>query len=119
MVVTFDNVITGGATPELRELHNRIVPVWASKWKELGEAIGLPPHELETISVNHGYHPRRSEECCKVVLKTWLERDVTASWNKLDEAISSIPSTAMHVESIIKKGEKPLCVYMHSPTLKK
>ena len=102
MVITFGIVITGETRPQLRELHSSIVPVWAPRWRELGEALGLLPHELETISVNHGYHPRRSQECCKVVLKTWLERDVTASRYKLDEAISSISSTTMHVESINK-----------------
>ena len=96
-------MITGQATPQPGELHSRIVPVWAPKWRELGEALGLSVGKLDIISENHNYHPRRCEECCKVVLKTWLERDVTASWNKLDEAISSISSTVMHVESI-KKG---------------
>ena len=101
-VVTFDTVITGQTRPQLKELHSRIVPVWASRWRELGEVLGLLPYELDTISENHNYHPRRCEECCKIVLKIWLERDATASWNKLDDAINSISSTTMHVESINK-----------------
>ena len=109
LIITFGTVITGQTRPQVRELNNSIVPVWAAKWSELGEAIGLLPYELDTISENHAYHPRRSEECCKAVLKIWLERDVTASWNKLDKAISSISSSTIHVDSI-KEG---VCSHLH------
>ena len=109
LIITFGTVITGQTRPHMKELNSRIVLVWAAKWRELGEAIGLLPYELDTISENHAYHPRRSEECCKVVLKIWLGRDVTASWNKLDKAISGISSSTKHVNSI-KEG---VCSHLH------
>ena len=87
--IIFVNVITGQNRPQLAELNRSIVPVWAAKWRELGEAIGLSSNELEIISADHSYHPSRSEECCKVVLRKWLEKDSTASWNKL-KAIESL-----------------------------
>jgi len=73
--------------PQLHELHKKIVPVYAAKWEDLGKGIGLSPHELDIISENHSYHPRRSEECCKAVLKKWIEKDLEASWNKIETVI--------------------------------
>ena len=95
---------TGQEKPQLRELNRIIVPVWAAQWREIGEAIGMLPHELEIISENHAYHPRRSEECCKVMFKTWLDKDAQVSWNKIREAINSLSGTSITVEETIKKG---------------
>ena len=83
--------------PQLHELHKKIVPVCAAKWEDLGKGIGLSPHELDIISENHSYHPRRSEECCKAVLKKWIEKDLDASWNKIETVI-------MHMGFLDVKG---------------
>ena len=90
MNLLFGTVTTGQGKPQIKELHKKIVPVWAAKWRELGEELGLSQHVLENISMNHAYHPQRSEECCKAVLKKWLDQDLTASWSKIDEATNSI-----------------------------
>ena len=93
----FVAVTTGQEKPQIKELHNKIVPLWAAKWRELGEELGLSQHMLEIISMNNAYHPRNCEECCKAVLKKWLEQDPTASWSKIDEATNSISGTiAVH-----------------------
>ena len=95
-LVIFGNVTTGQKKPQVKELHKKIVPLWAAKWKELGEELGLSHNELETISLNHAYHPRRCEECCKAVLRKWLDQDLTASWNKIDEATNNISGTTLY-----------------------
>ena len=96
LLVIFGNVTTVQEKPQIKELHKKIVPLWAAKWKELGEELGLSHNELETISLNHAYHPRRCEECCKAVLRKWLDQDLTASWNKIDEATNNISGTTLY-----------------------
>ena len=107
-MIIFGIAITGGNKPQIRDLYSDIVPVWNTKWRELGVAIGIPSHELETISINHAYHPRRCEECCRVVLSRWLEIDTTASRKKIDEAINSISSNTVYPGSI--KNSKYLLI---------
>ena len=106
--VTFGTVITGQEKPHIKELHKSIVPLWAAKWRELGEELGLSQHELENISMDHAYHPHRCEECCKAVLKKWLEQDLTASWIKLNEATDSISCTIT-----VHTGKGTYIVYMY------
>ena len=47
--------------------------------------IGL--EKLDIIQINH---PTNAKACCTEMFKFWLQVDVTASWNKLIEALRMI-----------------------------
>lgn len=111
LIITLGTTTTGQDVPDVKELNKKIVPVCAPKWRELGEELGLLSHELDTISMDHAYHPRHCEESCKVVLRKWLEKDLTASWNKLHAAMNSISSNTVET---IAKGIPFICINITS-----
>ncbi len=41
-----------------------------SEWDDLGEVLGLPHHEVQSIEVNF---PKDVKECLKEVIEKWLE----------------------------------------------
>jgi len=62
--------VTGDDTPEARDTNICVVPYWAAKWRELGEALGFIPSQLDIINNDH---PNSCEERCKVMLQKWLK----------------------------------------------
>jgi len=65
------------------------VPYCADKWRELGEALGFSPSQLNIINVDH---PNSCEDRCKVILQKWLRQDTSATWGKLIDAVKTIYS---------------------------
>ena len=66
-----------------------VVPYWAAKWRELGEALGFLPSQLDIINIDH---PNSCEERCKVMLQKWLKQDLSATWGKLVDTMKAIHS---------------------------
>ncbi len=73
-----------------------------SEWDDLGEVLGLPPDEIESIKVDC---PRDVKECLKKAIKKWLEgkgSDEPPSWKSLCEALKdtlvSRPDVASSIE---------------------
>ena len=60
----------------------------AHKWKDLGvQLLRSDQHrELDIIELDH---PRDAVECCKCVLKKWLDTTTHATWNQLISALRS------------------------------
>ena len=61
----------------------------ATRWRELGEALGIEGYKLDIINVNHRHCCR---ERCKVMLEEWVKQDLSATWSKLLDAIKAIHS---------------------------
>ena len=82
----FKNPDKVNTKPLLRDLYKHITPRYATEWKVIGTLLGLPSAEMMLIGADFA---NASRECCKMVLKKWLEKDSTASWGKLFTVIES------------------------------
>ena len=80
----------GNTKPEIRYLHRYIVPKYSTKWEELGLLLEVPTHHLDIIKCDH---PSSVKECCKAMLRKWMEITPDATWNKLYKAIDGLPSS--------------------------
>ena len=89
--------------PELIELHQNIVPVYAARWKDLGIQLKIPLHHLDTIAVNNVNHPHYSQQCCKAVLQKWMEITPNPTMNMLQIAIDSLTILSQNDSSQSKK----------------
>ena len=72
--------------PLLKDLYQYITPHYATDWKVIGTTLGLPAGDLNAIEA--GY-PINVKWCCNRMFENWLEKDTTATWNKLFTAIES------------------------------
>ena len=76
--------------PQINELYQNIVPEFAVRWEELGLALGLEKRKLNIVSSDNKYNPHRAVECCQNMLACWLEVDPSATWSRLEEAITQL-----------------------------
>ena len=66
----------------------------------------LDQYQLGIISANNKFNPERSQDCCREMLKEWLEVDPSASWGVLEDTLSAIILTSdlkgntMHVDYV-------------------
>ena len=72
------------------DLHTHIVIQYAAQWEMLGLELGLKQNDIAKISENNACHPRGIELCCAAVLKEWLRKFPSPTWDKLDSAIKKI-----------------------------
>ena len=86
---------SGSEKPEVSELHSRIVPKYAARWRDLGVQLKIPEHHLNAIAVNNTHHPSYCEQCCKVMLQKWMEITPNATWSMLHMAIDCL-SDSIH-----------------------
>ena len=78
---------TGNDKPDPRDTNRNIVPNFAVKWRELGEALRIPSSQLDIINTDL----RNScEERCRAVLRKWIELDPSATWGKLIDVVNII-----------------------------
>ena len=82
-----------GSAPSLAYLYERITPIYAANWKEIGILLGIPNGELKIIEASN---PTDLKWCCNRMLQKWLEVDSTASLEKLFAAIYSPAVSATH-----------------------
>ena len=72
----------------VRNISNALVAV--TDWYNLGVALGIQPHKLDTIRINH----HGTVNHCKFNLyDLWLRTDLDASWSKLARALSEAGET--------------------------
>ena len=69
-------------------------------WEKLGAALSLDENQLAIISKNNAYNPYKSEDCCREVLKKWLQINTSATWSVLDDAAKAITMADDCVSSI-------------------
>ena len=56
-------------------------------WKELGYELSLDESNLDVIEVNNRHDIGR---CCSAMFTLWLEKQPSASWEKLKEALVAV-----------------------------
>ena len=95
--------VIGDKTVDLAELHRSIVPLYATRWKDLGIELRIPMHHINIIAADHAHHPSFSEECCKAVFHKWMEISPKHTWSILQKAINSLPSSSHDGSSESKK----------------
>ena len=74
------------STPSLKDLQQFVTPHYAIQWRVIGIQLGLSSETLDIIEYDNHY---KIIPCCNTVLKTWLQMDTTASWEKLLTVIES------------------------------
>ena len=98
--------------PLLNELNDYVVLEVAVKWKDLGAQL-LRPDKQKELDIIENDHPRDSKECCKCVLKNWLDTTIDASWDQLITALKSpsvgLNSFAFELNERIKKRKREIC----------
>jgi len=78
----------GDDRPTPKDLYNHVILQAAVKWRDLGVQLLDPPSESELDIIKED-HPQNVRECCKCVLRKWLEKTPDASWKQLLEALRS------------------------------
>ena len=76
--------------PQINELYQNVVPEFAVRWEELGLALGLEKSRLNIILSDNRYNPDRTVGCCQKMLACWLEVDPSATWSRLEEAVTQL-----------------------------
>ena len=80
-------ITAGKKTPTLIDICNKVVPFWASKWRQLGVQLKITNHMMDIIE--HDYR-NDCERCCTEMLTKWLDYDYTASWGDLITAVDNL-----------------------------
>ena len=82
-------IFTGKDNVDLASLYKHVVPI-TTNWEDLGVHLGLKPYHLDCISRDNEYSPNRTKNCCRAVLKKWLELECSPTWGKLEDAVNAI-----------------------------
>ena len=95
----YEFIHTGEDTAELADLY-RYVSHFVKNWDTLGAQLGLKQHQLDVISENNAYNPKRAESCCKAMLSKWLKIDTSPTWGKLEDAVNAIRGSSVRDSDI-------------------
>lgn len=76
-------VLIGDPTLSLKHLLNVLVDV--TEWENLGAALEIKPAKVKAIARNKNNHVAR---CKYDLMDHWLRSDLSASWQKLMEALT-------------------------------
>ena len=98
----------GDDRPSLKDLHNHVVQGVASKWRDLGVQL-LDPDSENMLVIIERNHPQDVIECCKCVLRKWLDTKSDASWNQLLEALRSPSLQLNYLSDEIEHKFKEKC----------
>ena len=58
----------------------------SEKWYDLGIEL-LDFNDVDNLNIIQAEHPLDLKECCTRMLGLWLQKQPTASWNQLIEAL--------------------------------
>lgn len=82
-------------TPRLKDLINEVTPRYCAYWNEIGTLLDIHKGTLDSIESEY----RDQRRCCNKMFEEWLDRDISASWEKLLSAITSPAVTVFLVEN--------------------
>ena len=67
--------------PRIADLQNYIIPNYASKWKEIGNGLGITQGRIDIIEEDNC---NKCEKKCSAMFSRWLEVEAdNATWKKL------------------------------------
>ena len=67
-------------------LNRLFIKKYASRWRNIGLELNITSEALDITEANN---PKNVEECCREMLKVWLQEDTEASWEKLLHAVEA------------------------------
>ena len=88
-------IIIGGDRPLVKDLHRHVLTNVAEKWDDLGYQLLVRPYQENLVNIIRKDYPNNSIDCCKRVLKEWLDTTEDATWDQLISALRS-PSVRLH-----------------------
>jgi len=68
-------------------------------WKDLGVALKIPDNYLDIIAADHVNDRSYSQQCCKAMLKKWMEINPKPTWYILQKAIDCLHSLSHYGSS--------------------
>ena len=83
-------------------INRHIIRQYAAYWESIGENLGMG--HLVGIKLNNQGHPSFYGECFKDMLRKWLQIDVNASWEKLQNAINQAITSVIGTIPEDKRG---------------
>ncbi|XP_065916873.1 uncharacterized protein [Dysidea avara] len=90
--------------PSLVDIYRVIVPQYADQWRSLGAALGVEECQLEMISQDNAHNPTT---CCRAMFSKWLTLKRSATWGKLDDAISLIKTGVVSTNNVQEEVSMP------------
>ena len=82
-------MIIGDDIPEMKELYNHVIHRYAAQWQELGVLLGLEDYNIVNISKSKA---NEVVDCCRDMLRMWLQSICSPTWGKLEDAIRQLPN---------------------------
>ena len=70
----------------------KIMTDYCIQWKEIGDQLELTTSVLNNIEADN---PTSKRECFRQTLDKWLKMDTTATWQKLESAITKVNQDSM------------------------
>ena len=67
-------------------MNKYIIRQYAAYWDSIGQNLKM--QNLDVIRLDHQGHPSLYQVCFQNMLQKWLQIDVNASWEKLQNAIN-------------------------------
>ena len=80
--------------PRLNHLNRIFIEKYATKWKDIAAQLGISTEDIEIIEVDSP----STQECCRVMLLVWLQRDLKASWKRLHDVLKGYCSTGVKIK---------------------
>ena len=80
-------MLLGDNRPLLKQLYKEVIPQYAAHWREIGIMLGFKNNVLDIIQADN---PHSVKKCCGIMLEKWLEREPSASWKQLSDAINEV-----------------------------
>ena len=76
----------GTQRPTVRFLNRYVRDSVGLKWHDLGIEL-LDSKDVDKLDIIEADHPSDHEKCCAKMLKLWLKKQPSASWNQMIEAL--------------------------------
>ena len=76
-----------GPRPLATELVNVVTSNYDEQWREIGTSLGITVPELDSIGHDHKHSAKNR---LSKLWEKWLNKDGTASWDKLVKALDDI-----------------------------
>ena len=84
----------GDEKPSLKYLNRHVRQSVGLKWHDLGIEL-LDSSDVEDLDKIEAEYKQDIEKCCTRMLRLWLQKQPTASWNQLIEALRE-PHIGLH-----------------------
>jgi len=92
----------GDVRPDMKDL-GIVLTNHCTEWKDIGINLGLKLPVLKRIEADN---PLKNRECFRETLEKWLQMDTTATWHKLEKAITKATQDLFGIDAPSNQGNK-------------